>query len=113
MEITGLIKRCRQGDADALGELYKAYASRMRGVCLRYVSDRQAVDDVLGTFSPAKVAGNCVKRVHNRSQVFTSEVKTVHRGGYMEKIQFPRGTMRLYWSLGRNGCQKIPLFQAG
>ena len=47
MEITGLIERCRQGDADALGELYKAYASRMRGVCQRYVSDRQAVDDVL------------------------------------------------------------------
>ena len=26
MEITRLIERCRQGDADALGELYKAYA---------------------------------------------------------------------------------------
>ena len=31
MEITRLIERCRQGDADALGELYKAYAQRMRG----------------------------------------------------------------------------------
>lgn len=30
MEITRLIERCRQGDADALGELYKAYAQRMR-----------------------------------------------------------------------------------
>ena len=47
MEVTRLIERCRQGDADALGELYKAYAGRMRSVCLRYVSDRQAVDDVL------------------------------------------------------------------
>ena len=47
MEITRLIERCRQGDADALGELYKAYAQRMRGVCRRYVSDEQAVDDVL------------------------------------------------------------------
>ena len=47
MEITRLIERCRQGDADALGELYKAYAHRMRGVCRRYVSDEQAVDDVL------------------------------------------------------------------
>ena len=27
MEITRLIERCRQGDADALGELYKAYAN--------------------------------------------------------------------------------------
>ena len=47
MEITRLIERCRQGDADALGELYKAYAQRMRGVCRRYVSDEQAVEDVL------------------------------------------------------------------
>ena len=47
MEVTRLIERCRQGDADALGELYKAYAQRMKGVCRHYVSDEQAVDDVL------------------------------------------------------------------
>ena len=33
MEITRLIERCRQGDADALGELYKAYAQLLQ---LRY-----------------------------------------------------------------------------
>ena len=47
MEITRLIERCRQGDEDALGELYKAYAQQMRGVCRRYISDEQTVDDVL------------------------------------------------------------------
>ena len=47
MEITRLIERCRQGDADALGELYKAYAQRMRGVCRRYISDEEAISDVL------------------------------------------------------------------
>ena len=47
MEITRLIERCRQGDADALGELYKSYAQRMRGVCRRYISDEQTVEDVL------------------------------------------------------------------
>ena len=47
MEITRLIERCRQGDADALGELYKAYAQQMRGVCRRYISDKQTVEDVL------------------------------------------------------------------
>ena len=46
-EITRLIERCKQGDADALGELYKAYAQRMRGVCRRYISDEQTVEDVL------------------------------------------------------------------
>ncbi|MBR2234500.1 MAG: sigma-70 family RNA polymerase sigma factor [Prevotella sp.] len=47
MEIARLIERCRQGDPDALGELYKAYARQMRGVCRRYVSDEQTVEDVL------------------------------------------------------------------
>ena len=47
MEVTQLIERCRQGDADALGELYKAYAMQMRSVCRRYISDEQAVSDVL------------------------------------------------------------------
>jgi len=47
MEIAQLIERCRQGNADALGELYKAYAQRMRGVCRRYFSDEQTISDVL------------------------------------------------------------------
>ena len=47
MEITRLIERCRKGDADALGELYKAYAKKMKGVCSRYVSNKEAIDDVL------------------------------------------------------------------
>ena len=47
MEITKLIEQCRQGDEDALGELYKAYARQMRDVCRRYISDEQTVEDVL------------------------------------------------------------------
>ena len=47
MEITRLIERCKQGDEDALGELYRAYAQQMRGVCRRYINDEQTVDDVL------------------------------------------------------------------
>ena len=47
MEDTRLIERCRQGDTDALEELYKAYAKKMRGVCRRYINDEQTVDDVL------------------------------------------------------------------
>ena len=47
IEIKRLIERCRQGDADALGELYKAYAQQMRGVCRRYISDEHRVEDVL------------------------------------------------------------------
>ena len=47
MEITRLIERCRQGDAEALGELYKAYTKRMKGVCRRYINDEQDINDVL------------------------------------------------------------------
>ncbi len=47
MEIRHLIEQCRQGDEEALGTLYTTYAKRMKGICQRYVSDPQAVDDVL------------------------------------------------------------------
>ena len=47
MEVSQLIEQCRQGSADALGELYNAYAQRMRGVCRRYISDEQTISDVL------------------------------------------------------------------
>ncbi len=47
VETTRLIERCRQGNAEALGELYKAYAQRMKGVCRRFISDEQAISDVL------------------------------------------------------------------
>lgn len=47
MEITRLIERCKQGDEDALAELYKAYAQRMKGVCRRYVRDEQTTEDLL------------------------------------------------------------------
>ena len=47
MEITRLIQMCREGDKDALEELYKAYAQKLRGVCRRYISDERMVEDVL------------------------------------------------------------------
>lgn len=47
MEIERLIEQCRQGNREALGNLYKAYAQQMRGICQRYVCDPEAVDDVL------------------------------------------------------------------
>ena len=47
MEITRLIQRCRQGDTEALGELYRSYAKDLSGVCHRYFSDKQTINDVL------------------------------------------------------------------
>ena len=47
MDLRLLIERCRQGDEEALGELYKAYSQQMKGICRRYFSDEQTIDDVL------------------------------------------------------------------
>ena len=47
METKRLIEQCRQGDAEALGELYKTYAKKMTGVCRRYIRDEQNINDVL------------------------------------------------------------------
>lgn len=47
MNLRLLIERCRQGEEEALGELYEAYSQQMRGICRRYFSDEQTIDDVL------------------------------------------------------------------
>ena len=47
MNLRLLIERCRQGDEEALGELYEAYSRQMSGICRRYFSDEQTIDDVL------------------------------------------------------------------
>ena len=47
MDKSSLIERCKQGDRSAFGELYSAYAPRMRKVCRRYIIDEAAVDDVV------------------------------------------------------------------
>ena len=47
MEIEPLIERCRHGEEDALSELYKAYAPKLRSVCRRYISNEDMVNDAL------------------------------------------------------------------
>ncbi len=47
MGIETLIERCRKGEEDALGELYKSYAPRLRSVCRRYISNEDMVNDAL------------------------------------------------------------------
>ena len=42
-----LIKRCCQHDRTAQQKLYEMYASKMQGVCLRYVSDREVAQDLM------------------------------------------------------------------
>jgi RNA polymerase sigma-70 factor (ECF subfamily) len=40
------IEKCREGDKLALQQLYKFYAPRMKGICLRYVHSVHEAEDV-------------------------------------------------------------------
>lgn len=42
-----LVKDCLKNSLDAQKELYKRYASKMFGVCLRYVKNKMEAEDVL------------------------------------------------------------------
>ncbi|MBP1615691.1 MAG: putative polymerase ECF-type sigma factor [Bacteroidetes bacterium] len=47
MEEFELAEHCRRGENSARKELYERYASRLLGICLRYVGDRDAAQDVM------------------------------------------------------------------
>jgi RNA polymerase sigma factor (sigma-70 family) len=42
-----LIQRCQTGDRKAQEMLYKQYASKMLGVCLRYATDKMEAEDMM------------------------------------------------------------------
>ncbi|WP_315562926.1 sigma factor, partial [Segatella oris] len=41
------IDACKNGDKEALGELYTTYANRLLGVCRHYVKDDNSAHDIL------------------------------------------------------------------
>jgi len=45
--IDELIKRCKAGERKAQELLYKRFASKMLGVCIRYAADRMEAEDML------------------------------------------------------------------
>jgi RNA polymerase sigma factor (sigma-70 family) len=45
--IDELLKRCKAGERKAQELLYKQFASKMMGVCLRYATDRMEAEDML------------------------------------------------------------------
>ena len=47
MDEAWLIQECRQGNPKAQEVLYKQFASKMLGVCIRYASDRDTAQDML------------------------------------------------------------------
>ena len=45
--IEDLVKRCKENDRKSQELLYKQFASKMLGVCLRYANDRMEAEDML------------------------------------------------------------------
>lgn len=45
--IEDLVKRCKANERKAQESLYKQFASKMLGVCLRYANDRMEAEDML------------------------------------------------------------------
>jgi RNA polymerase sigma factor (sigma-70 family) len=45
--IDDLVRRCKAGERKAQELLYKQFASKMLGVCLRYATDRMEAEDML------------------------------------------------------------------
>ena len=45
--IESLIEKCKAGERKAQELLYKQFASKMLGVCLRYAADRMEAEDIL------------------------------------------------------------------
>ncbi|RYE34475.1 MAG: sigma-70 family RNA polymerase sigma factor [Sphingobacteriaceae bacterium] len=45
--LTELIKGCQQGRRQAQEKLYKLFAAKMLGVCLRYATDKMEAEDML------------------------------------------------------------------
>lgn len=47
MKIDVNIDACKQGEREALGNLYKAYSDRLKRICLHYVDDESMAEDIL------------------------------------------------------------------
>src|SRR3712207_8038631 len=47
MKVDVNIDACKQGEREALGNLYKAYSDRLKRICLHYVTDESTAEDIL------------------------------------------------------------------
>ena len=47
MKVDVDIDACKQGEREALGNLYKAYSDRLLRICQHYVTDESTAEDIL------------------------------------------------------------------
>ena len=72
--ITILVEKAKQGDADALSTLYQMYYPKMKGICINILrEDKAVVDDLVqDAFILAFVSLKELKNTHMFSQWLTS-----------------------------------------
>lgn len=72
--ITTLVEKAKQGDADAFSTLYQMYYPKMKGICINILrEDKAVVDDfVQDAFILAFVSLKDLKNTHRFSQWLTS-----------------------------------------
>ena len=72
--ITTLVEKAKQGDADAFSTLYQMYYPKMKGICINILRDDKAVVDdlVQDAFILAFVSLKDLKNTHRFSQWLTS-----------------------------------------
>ena len=72
--ITTLVEKAKQGDADAFSTLYKMYYPKMKGICINILrEDKAVVDDLVqDAFILAFVSLKDLKNTHRFSQWLTS-----------------------------------------
>lgn len=72
--ITTLVEKAKQGDADAFSTLYQMYYPKMKGICINILrEDKAIVDDLVqDAFILAFVSLKDLKNTHRFSQWLTS-----------------------------------------
>ena len=72
--ITTLVEKAKQGDADAFSTLYQMYYPKMKGICINIlIEDKAVVDDLVqDAFILALVSLKDLKNTHRFSQWLTS-----------------------------------------
>ena len=72
--VTTLVEKAKQGDADALSTLYQMYYPKMKGICINILrEDKAVVDDLVqDAFILAFVSLKDLKNTHRFSQWLTS-----------------------------------------
>lgn len=73
--ITTLVEKAKQGDADAFSTLYQMYYPKMKGICINILrEDKAVVDDLVqDAFILALVSLNPNRSLENDKKLFSND----------------------------------------